>query len=251
MSRRCDKANVATRIAVLMLSLVLRAFAEDAGIARLTVGVEQSASGALSPVQKLSVRLFFTEPLSARLSVWGDVRLGSLPQTISSTAATLPGDLTKLAGSVPLNQLVRSGEFLAGAAYLAAVGPANGANVQAIASVGASVPIAPASQLPLAQSRFLRQYYAGVRVFSKPRGHIVDVSFGQNEAVTGGSLQGMVARFDAYYALPLSSGNVISLFGTAMMKTSPRTSRGDTGSDSYRIGLAADLFQILKALRIN
>ena len=115
--------------------------------------------------------------------------------------------------------------------------------------MGASIPLQAAA--PSSQNRFLRQYYGGVRVSSKTRGHIVDVSLGQNEAVTGGGLHGMVARFDAYYALPLSSGNVVSLFGTAILRTSPRRAPSDSDSDSYRVGIAADLFQILKALRIN
>jgi hypothetical protein len=249
---RCSyKWLVAMRFTLSFLCFVLSAFAQDAGITRLTVGVEQSASGAPSPVQKLSVRLFFTEPLGARISTWGDVRLSSLPQTISSTATSLPGDITKLSSTVPLNQFVRSGEFLAGAGYVVSGASGTRATVQTIASIGAAVPLESTPPPAVPQNRFLRQYYGGIRVLSKQHGHIVDVTLGQNEAITGGTLHGMVVRFDAYYALPLSSGNVVSLFGTAILKTSPRSSPGDTGSDSYRIGLAADLFQILKALRIN
>ena len=69
--------------------------------------------------------------------------------------------------------------------------------------------------------------------------------------LAGFALGAAVARFDGYYALPLSNGNLIYLFGTAMLRTSPRPSPAGAGTDSYRIGLAVDVFQILKALHIN
>jgi hypothetical protein len=235
---------------------MIPALGQEAALARLTAGVEQSASGSLTPVQKLSVRLFFVEPLNSRWSTWGDLRLTSLPQTITSTPATLASDLPKLASALPVNQLVRSGEFLAGVSYRMSPASTYRASVQAIASVGAAVPLAATPPPLLTQARFWRQYYGGVRVQSTQRAHIVDVTLGQNEAITGGGLHGMVMRFDAFYALPLNRGNVtsgkvISLFATAILKTSPRSPASDTGSDSYRVGIEADLVQMLKALRIN
>src|ERR1022692_879473 len=67
---RFDKVVVLIRFAFSSLCLVLmtRASAQDAGVARLTAGLEQSAAGSTAPVQKLSVRFFFTEPLKPRLS---------------------------------------------------------------------------------------------------------------------------------------------------------------------------------------
>ena len=103
------------------------------------------------------------------------------------------------------------------------------------------------------QDRFYRQYYGGLRVESTQHKHIVDVSFGQNEAITGGRFRGTVVRFDSFYALPLTPGNFLYLFGTAMVRAAPRApGEGNTGGrDSYRIGVGVDFFQMLKALRTN
>lgn len=225
--------------------------AQNTGLARITAGLEQSAAGSVAPVQKLAVRLFFVEPLNPRLSAWGDLRLSSLPSVITSTPATLPTDVVKLVTAGPVSQLVRTGEVLTGAAYRVYGGTGAWSTVQAIASLGAAMPLAPATSLPATQSRFWRQYYGGVRISSTQRAHIVDVSLGQNEAVTGGRFQGAVLRIDGFYGLPISNGNSVYLFGTALLRTSPRVSASDTGADSYRIGLAVDIVQILKALHIN
>ena len=100
--------------------------------------------------------------------------------------------------------------------------------------------------------RFYRQYYGGVRVQSTQRSHVVDVSLGQNEAITGGSLRGTVMRVDSFYALPVSGGNFFYLFGTVMLRATPGApGSGDGGHDSYRVGVGVDLVQMLKALRTN
>lgn len=226
-------------------------YAQEAGVARVMVGVEQSAAPSTTPVQKLTVRLFFTEPLGGRLSGWGDVRLSSLPTTISSSIATLPADTLKLAAAEPVSQLVRSGEFLAGAGYRVSGGAGGWSTVQMIASVGAAMPLSPAAAMLPDQNRFWRQYYGGVRVLSTQRTHMVDVSVGQNEAITGGGFHGTVLRVDGFYALPVSTGNFLYLSGTAIFRASPRSQPGDLGTDSYRVGIAVDFFQMLKALRLN
>jgi hypothetical protein len=242
---------VLPRSFILFFCLLLPVLAQDTGMARLTAGLEQSSAGSAAPVEKLSVRLFFTEPLNPRLSAWGDLRLSSLPTAISSTAATLPTDVVKLVTATPPTQLVRTGEVLTGASYRLYGGTGMWSTVHAIASIGAAMPLSPATALPANQNRFWRQYYGGVRIASTQRSHIVDVTLGQNEAVTGGRFQGAVLRIDGFYALPLNNGNSLYLFGTAMMRASPRTSPSDTGADSYRIGVAVDVAQMLKALRIN
>ena len=100
--------------------------------------------------------------------------------------------------------------------------------------------------VPLDRDRFLRQWYAGLRLktfYCENRGcsiyrnnfpAIVDVMIGQNEAVTGGSLfhlkpdpndatktikkRSMVLRFDAFYPFPLREANFLYFYGTAIMK---------------------------------
>ena len=213
--------------------------------ARVLVGVEQTAAGASAPVQKLAAELSFSEPLHPRVEAWGDVRLSSLPRTVTSTAASLPLDAVKLAASTPLTDLVRSGDFLAGVSYRVSGQGTSWSTLSVIAGAGASTALASA------QSRFLRQYYGGLRVESAKHTHIAAVMVGQNEVVTGGSLAGAVVRFDGFYSLPLPDGTAVYLFGTAILRAAPGHSTTDNGRDSYRIGLGVDVFQILKALRSN
>src|SRR5665213_4289717 len=215
-------------------------------VARVMLGLEQTAAGSAAPVQKAAIGLFFSEPLSARLATWGDLRLSSIPVDVQSTLATLPADATKIATSLPLNQLVRSGEFLVGVSYQVAGGTSPWSSLSLIASEGAAMPLAPTG------NRFYRQYYGGVRVQSTQHTHILDVSLGQNEAITGGTLHGMVMRVDGFYALPVSGGNFLYLFGTVMLRATPGApGSGDGGHDSYRVGVGVDLVQMLKALRTN
>ena len=159
-----------------------------------------------APVQKATVSLFFSEPLSARLATWGDVRLSSIPVDVQSTLVTLPADAGKIATTLPLNQLVRSGEFLVGVSYQVAGGKSPGGHRSLIASCSPSMPLAPTGD------RFFRQYYGGIHAQSTQRTHIVDVTLGQNEAITGGRLRGTVMRVDSFYALPVTGGNFPYLF---------------------------------------
>jgi len=229
----------------LLLTLQVWAQTPPAAVATVMVGLEQTAAGSAAPVQKAAIGLFFSEPLSARLSTWGDLRLSSIPVNVQSTLATLPADATKIATSLPLNQLVRSGEFLVGVGYQVVGGSSPWSSLSLIASEGAAMPLAAPG------NRFYRQYYAGVRVQSTQQKHVVDVTFGQNEAITGGRLHGMVLRVDTFYALPVTGGNFLYLFGTAMLRASPHPAPADTGVDTYRIGVGVDVIQMLKALRTN
>ena len=220
-------------------------WAQTPAVARVMLGLEQTAAGSAAPVQKAAIGLFFSEPLRPRLSTWGDLRLSSIPVDVQSTLATLPADAAKTATTLPLNQLVRSGEFLVGISYQLAGGKSPWSSLSLIASEGATMPLTPTG------NRFYRQYYGGVRVQSTQQRHIVDVTLGQNEAITGGRLHGTVIRVDTFYALPVTGGNFLYLFGTAMVRASPRPATGDAGADTYRIGVGVDVIQMLKALRTN
>jgi hypothetical protein len=241
---------VTTRLAVLFF-VAIRLFAQSlvgsasGATARVLVGWEQSASDSATPVQKLAIDLSFTEPLNPRVAAWGDLRLSSLPRAIPSTVATLPADAVKLVTTVPLSELVRSGEFLVGLSYRVSGGKASWSSLMLIASVGAATPLASA------QNRFFRQYYGGVRVQSTRQTHVVDVTLGQNEAVAGGRFAGAVMRVDGFYALPVTSGSFLYLFGTVIVRASPAHPGNDTGRDGYRIGVGVDFLQMLKALRNN
>ncbi|HVQ36834.1 MAG TPA: hypothetical protein VMS31_04850 [Pyrinomonadaceae bacterium] len=93
------------------------------------------------------------------------------------------------------------------------------------------------------RDRFLRQFYGGIRLktFFYDRNEqlinrfpgILDVMFGQNEAVTGGSLKhnvkdstgkiigrrrSYVFRLDGFYPLPFREASFLYLYGTAMLK---------------------------------
>jgi hypothetical protein len=146
------------------------------------------------------------------------------------------------------------------------------------------------------RDRFFRQYYAGLRFQShyfndadqrvtRPP-HQLDVVFGQNEAVTGGRLHGLVMRMDGFYALPFEKGSFIYLFATGMFKAFARPRANDplllrpstlknadgtcpTGAtcrtlydpevfiapiptsnrDTYRIGVGIDFVQLIKVWR--
>ena len=211
--------------------------------ARVIAGFEQSAAASASPVQKVFADLYFAQALSSRLRVWGDLRLSSMPQHINSTAVTLPVDVVKTVVTMPLNRIARSGEFLLGAETRVLGSPAATA-FSLIASYGATAPL----NLDSGRNRFFRQYYGGVRVASRLKAPLtLDAAIGQNEAITGGNLQGTVLRFDSFYALPVPGADFVYLYGTMLMKANGR----GPGSDLYRLGVGIDFVQLLKTLRNN
>jgi hypothetical protein len=82
------------------------------------------------------------------------------------------------------------------------------------------------------RDRFFRQFYAGLRArtwyFDSRNDDIplnrypasLDITFGQNESITGGRLRGGVFRLEGFYPLPYEGLKFINIFGTAMMKLS-------------------------------
>jgi hypothetical protein len=236
------------RIAVLVFTaMALPAGAQDD--ARVIVGFEQSAAAAASPAQKMFADLYFAQSLWPRLAVWEDLRLTSLPQPINSTALTLPADILSAAATMPLNRIAQSGEFRAGVASRVA-GSAAAASLSLIAGYGAVAPTNMIAQ----RSGLFREYHAGVRITGNSKApHSLDVTIGQNEAITGGRLAGSVLRFDSFYALPgalLGTGTgFVYLFGSMAFKTSARSFVQQSGSDVYQVGIGIDFVQMLKAFR--
>lgn len=132
---------------------------------------------------------------------------------------------------------------------------------------------------------FFRQYYAGVRIKShyfhensigkfdvvnRPGG-MFDVTLGQNEAVTGGRLRGMIIRFDGFYPLPVSDRSILYLYGSALINLRKRaditdpiflttapsntsfpaenvfvTTSKPSNRDLYRIGIGVNLLELLR-----
>jgi hypothetical protein len=80
------------------------------------------------------------------------------------------------------------------------------------------------------RDRFFRQFYGGFRLQTyyfdyrnpdiplKRYPATLDITYGQNEAVTGGRLRGGVIRLEGFYPLPYDKLKFINLFGTAMIK---------------------------------
>ncbi len=78
------------------------------------------------------------------------------------------------------------------------------------------------------RDRFLRNYFAGLRmqiafsdVLPVRQMATFDVTFGQDEAVTGGKRQGGVLRLDGFFPLPLSRSGLLYLFGSASLGFRP------------------------------
>ncbi len=131
------------------------------------------------------------------------------------------------------------------------------------------------------RDRFFRQYFAGLRLktyFFKGKDHdaepadlfpgMFDLTYGQNESVTGGKLKGGVFRLEGFYPLPFYPA--VHAFGTALMKLNHGTTATplilqapDTipslsdpkldlevvpqiDRDYYKIGIGVDLLHLKK-----
>jgi hypothetical protein len=134
------------------------------------------------------------------------------------------------------------------------------------------------------RDRFFRQYYAGFRLqthyfdYRNPSIPLnrypatLDITYGQNEAITGGRLRGGVIRLEAFYPLPYEELKFINLFGTALIRpirtkiTDPlilQPAPADTvvpsanvllitvpqiNRDYYRVGVGIDFISFIKKL---
>jgi hypothetical protein len=132
------------------------------------------------------------------------------------------------------------------------------------------------------RDRFYRQFSGGVRLttfYEDVLGHpylaapaIVSISFGQNEQITGGRMEGVVGRFEAFYPLVLwgdrsSRAGIVYLFGSALLRIGssntsdpfvlqpsdvpgydPRVAivTSPTNRDMYLIGAGIDIGQLIK-----
>lgn len=243
-----------------------------------------------------------------RVSVWGDVRLTSTPSQIKAFANISSAAVDTITGG-KANELALGFDFVVGPefrfarfdnvtmSFISAFGAVSPLNPKQSVELF-EVPKENSSQaeaffkefpgargknhiafIPPERDRFLRQYYGGVRfrTYTKDNDEIqnvfpsmLDVTFGQSEAVTGGKLHKFVVGLDGFYVLPFPSQyRFLYLFGSAKFKVGgPKTIKTpfllDTSASSvkvtdinvfiadpvpsnrdvYRIGFGVDLFEL-------
>jgi hypothetical protein len=245
-----------------------------------------------------------------RVSVWGDVRLTSTPAQVKAFANISSAAIDTITGG-KANELALGFDFVVGPEFrfarfdnvtmsfisaFGAVSPLNpkqSAELFEVPKENSSQAEAFFEEFPVAKGkahiafiaperdRFLRQYYGGVRfrTYTKESGEIqnvfpsmLDVTFGQSEAVTGGRLHKFVFGLDGFYVLPFPTDyRFLYLFGSAKFKVGgPKTIKTpfllDTSASSvkvtdanvfiadpipsnrdvYRIGFGVDLFELFR-----
>jgi len=308
------------------------------------VGFEQSGGSAASSEQKPFLEFFWNPPISTsedqkepfryiypRASLWGSVKLTSVPQQVSSQLATFAPSFLAPINESKVNELVQGFDFLAGVevgfgrglsrgdigtAFLPTGVPDTKQKFSAyfIAGIGAISPLSPKDTVQIFtrpsdadleklglgkldpkfefiafaspdRDSFFRQYYAGIRIKShyfhqnsigkydvvnRPGG-MFDITLGQNEAVTGGRLRGMIIRFDGFYPLPVSDRSILYLYGSALINLRKRAAITDpvflttapsntsfpaenvfvttstpSNRDLYRIGIGVNLLELFR-----
>ena len=245
-----------------------------------------------------------------RVSVWGDVRLTSTPAqvkafaNISSAAVDtlLGGEANELALGFdfvvgPEFRFARfdnvTMNFIAGFGAVSPLDPKQSVELFEVPKDNSSQATPFFEAFPGAKGkehiafiaperdRFLRQYFGGLRfrTYTKDGSNIqnvfpsmLDVTFGQSEAVTGGKLHKFVLGLDGFYVLPFPAEyRFLYLFGSAKFKVGgPKSIKTpfllDTSSSSvkvtdanvfiadpipsnrdvYRIGFGVDLFELFR-----
>jgi len=247
----------------------------------------------------------------AHFSLWGNVKLNSTPQQIAAlsdvtsnaVSAITEGKVNKLtlgfefvAG--PEIRLAKAGRthisFIGGWGAVAPLSPTQATQIFKTPDSTSSQAKRFFEKYPGAQGkqfigfttperdRFLRQYFAGFRFRTyryEDNGDLADqfpgmfdVTFGQNEAVTGGTLHKFVVGLEGFYALPFGERRFLFLFGSAKFKaggaktkeapfildtaessvlpTDPKVFLADptpSNRDTYRLGFGVDLIEVFKA----
>lgn len=244
------------------------------------------------------------------VSVWGDVRLTSTPAQVKAFANISSAAIDTITGG-EVNELALGFDFVVGPefriarfdnhtmSFITAFGavsplsPKQSVELFEVPKENSSQADAFFKEFPGAKGkehiafiaperdRFLRQYYAGLRFrsYTKDSGEIqnvfpsmLDVTFGQSEAVTGGKLHKFVLGLDGFLVLPFPTEyRFLYLFGSAKFKvggpktiktpflldtpassvkvTDPSVFIADpmpSNRDVYRIGFGVDLFELFR-----
>jgi hypothetical protein len=171
----------------------------------------------------------------------GEVKVNELAQGVEFLAGgeyRLTGSGTSRFGSFGSETSTRfTLSFILGGGIITPFNPRETLEIFKVFPDAPSLPTIPAGKDFVAfvspdRDRFFRQYYAGFRVqtyyfdFRNPDVPMkrypatLDITYGQNEAVTGGRLRGGVIRLEGFYPLPYDGLKFINLFGTALIKPS-------------------------------
>ena len=245
-----------------------------------------------------------------RVSFWGDVRLTSTPAQIKAFANISSAAIDTITGG-DANELALGFDFVVGPEFRIArfdnitmslisafgavspLSPKQSVELFEVPKENSSQADAFFKEFPGAKGkehiafitperdRFLRQYYGGFRfrTYTKENDEIqnvfpsmLDVTFGQSEAVTGGKLHKFVLGLDGFYVLPFPDKyRFLYLFGSAKFKvggpksiktpflldtsassvkvTDPSVFIADpqpSNRDVYRIGFGVDLFELFR-----
>lgn len=247
----------------------------------------------------------------ARFSLWGNVKLNSTPQQIvalsdvtsNAVSAITEGKVNKLtlgfefvAG--PEIRIAKAGRthisFIGGWGAVTPIAPTQATQIFKTPDPASSQAKRFFEKYPGAtgkqfigfttpeRDRFLRQYFGGFRFRTYRYGDdgelldqfpgMFDVTFGQNEAVTGGTFHKFVVGLEGFYALPFGERRFLFLFGSAKFKaggaktkevpfildtaessvlaTDPKVFLADptpSNRDTYRLGFGVDLIEVFKA----
>jgi hypothetical protein len=181
-----------------------------------------------------------------RWSLWGDVRISSTPQQITTAVGTFVSSFATTVSNLPVNQLAQSADFQTGWEYrMHTLVRASGYRmIGLVADFGAlgsfqepssqmqiyDVPSQSSPQyalfaqtfptavnykyvgfVPPNRERFYRSYGAGFRVTTFPKDNTPPATYtftaGQDEAITGGIFRSVVSRFDVFYPMPFPGAN--------------------------------------------
>jgi len=273
---------------------------------RAIFGIEQAGASSAASESNPFMDFFFNRPLSGkRVWAWGDVRLTTTAQQVGAFVSSTSNAAGAVTGD-KINDLATSFDFKLGTEFLLNHNDQRN-QVSFITGFGATSPLTSPTQspqifkVPTDQSnsqyaaffsdypeatgktfiafvrperdRFLRQYFAGLRLKSYPTEDkfpsMLDVTFGQNAGVTGGQLRHFVLGIDGSYHLNLGERSLY-IFGSTNLKfggdktvrtpyvlepadsaiklTSPGlviTSR-QMNRDVFRIGFGVDLVELFK-----
>lgn len=252
-----------------------------------------------------------TDPLP-RVSVWGDVRLTSTPSQVQAFSNISSAAIDTITGGNaneliqgfdfvvgPEFRFARFDNvtlsFISAFGAVSPLSPKQSAELFEVPKENSSQAETFFKEFPGAKGkehiafisperdRFLRQYYGGLRfkTYTKDGSPLriqdvfpsmLDVTFGQSEAVTGGRLHKFVLGLDGFYVLPFPAEyRFLYLFGSAKFKvggpksiktpflldTSASTVKVTDPSvfiaepqpsnrDVYRIGFGVDLFELFR-----
>jgi hypothetical protein len=231
-------------------------------VVRAIVGFEQLGASGSASDQNFLFDFFITRPVgNPHVRWWGNVKVASFPQQVNTQLVTFGQQFAATFGKLKVNQLAQSAEFLTGPEFVIMPiprrfeltlffgGGANGPNNPTDNVTVFQVPDSTSPQnqsftkqfgpvptsgkyvafLPEANERFLRQWKAGLRLYTfynhakNGFGGLpasVEFSIGQDEFVTNSHLSGLVGHVAAMH--PFTFGDqdkgkavTIYLFGEA------------------------------------